>query len=305
MPSAIEWTDETWNPVVGCDQVSPGCAHCYAKELHDMRHRAYQAGKLRNLPQYAQPFEVVQLMPDRVDAPLHWRKPRRVFVNSMADLFHDDVPFDFIDRVFAVMALADRHTFQVLTKRPTRMLEYFSDPWQWAKVEGTAQAIYEAQTGEDPSMWLAVHGPLGNVWLGVSVENQRWANERIPLLLQTPAAVRFLSCEPLLGPIDLTRLRPKGSTWLDCLDGREHIGRGVFDGDERVDWVIVGGESGPDRRECKVGWIEDVVAQCEFAGVPCFVKQDAHRYPGQQGRLPDDVWAVKQFPQVRLTQEAS
>ena len=232
MSTHIEWTDETWNPVVGCTKVSQGCKRCYAKTLHDKRHRAVLAGKKLH-PQYLQPFETVQLMPERLDAPLHWRKPRRVFVNSVSDLFHEDVPDEFIGDVFRIMAEAERHTFQILTKRPGRMLAWFNE------------YLPEACSGEPPApIW-----PLPNVWLGVSIENQKAADERIPLLLETPAAVRFLSCEPLLGPIEL----PDDCTGLD--------------------WVIVGGESGRDARQCDVIWIEDIIAQCDFGGVACFVKQ--------------------------------
>jgi len=161
----------------------------------------------------------VKLMTERLSQPLRWKKPRRVFVDSMSDLFHPDVPVGFLDRVFAVMADTPRHTFQILTKRPARMKRY-----------------------------LAYDQPPKNVWLGTSVEDQTTADERIPHLVQTPAAVRFLSCEPLLGTVDVT-----GGPWLD--------------------WVIVGGESGPRARPCNVEWIREIVRQCREAGVPCFVKQ--------------------------------
>jgi protein gp37 len=223
MSTGIEWTDETWNPVVGCDRVSPGCAHCYAKELHDKRHRAFLAGK-QVAPQYAAPFETVQLIYERLERPLSWRRPRRVFVNSVSDLFHEHVPDAFIDAVFITMLRAEQHIFQVLTKRPERMLAY--------------------------SRGRLLGLPLPNVWLGVSVENQRWADERIPQLLETPAAVRFLSCEPLLGPLDLE-----------------------LDTGRAIDWVIVGGESGKGARPCNVDDLTDIVAQCDLADVSCFVKQ--------------------------------
>lgn len=168
--TGIQWTDETWNPVVGCRKVSEGCRNCYAKELHDRRHKAFKAGK-KMLPQYAQPFEVVQLMPDRLEQPLHWRKPRRVFVNSVSDLFHEDVPDEFLDRVFAVMALAGRHTFQVLTKRPDRMRSYVwskrrvLDPW----TARLAHALSDVAVPLGRSWPLTIPWPLPNVWLGVSV----------------------------------------------------------------------------------------------------------------------------------------
>jgi protein gp37 len=234
--SRIEWTEATWNPTVGCDRISPGCAHCYAKTLHDRRHTAFIAGK-DVAPQYAKPFEELQLIKGRLYLPLRWRKPRMVFVNSVSDLFHEDVPDAFIDRVFEVMSLARRHTFQVLTKRPDRMHQLV--PTFAAK-----------HTAQDGSGW-----PPPNVWLGVSVENQHFADERIPLLLATPAAVRFISAEPLLGPIDF------GSAELR----RNYYGH--------LDWVILGGESGPGARRFDLAWARLIVQQCQAAAVPCFVKQ--------------------------------
>lgn len=226
--TTIEWTDVTWNPVSGCRKVSPGCAHCYAETM-----ARRQMG-----PWKGRAFEDVRLHPDRLDAPLRWRKPKRVFVNSMSDLFHEDVPDEFIDRVFATMALAKQHTFQVLTKRPKRMQAFCSGPMM--------------------SDWP---GGLPNVWLGVSAEDQQRADERIPILLDTPAAVRFVSAEPLLGPIEFSAscVAPF-SGFPDEVNGGLH-------------WIIVGGESGPGARPCDVDWIRDIVRQCREAGVACFVKQ--------------------------------
>jgi protein gp37 len=263
--TGIEWTDRTWNPTVGCDRVSPGCARCYAKTLHDRRHEAVGRGaKLAR--QYSQPFETVQLMPGRLSDPLGWRKPARVFVNSVSDLFHDDVPDEFIARVFAVMALAWQHTFQVLTKRPARMREWVRGVTldSLASV-GMREALAKygpVLSGRDDA-WIARNGdavreqfttwPLPNVWLGVSVENQRWADERIPLLMQTPAAKRFLSCEPLLGPVDL----------------RWHLSS-VWPG---IDWVIVGGESGNGAREMRPEWAQAIRDECTAHDVAFFFKQ--------------------------------
>lgn len=207
MATSIEWTDETWNPVVGCEQISPGCAHCYAKEQWDRRHKAHKAGKPM-AAQYARPFEIVRTMPERLLEPLKWRAPRRVFVNSVSDLFHADVPFEFIDRVFAVMAHAQRHTFQILTKRAERMREYVSDTAHtglgFPDDVCTRVARAMEPIGHDVApATVRMNWPPPNVWLGVSVENQHFADERIPQLLQTPAAVRFVSAEPLLGPVDL------------------------------------------------------------------------------------------------------
>lgn len=289
--TGIEWTDATWNPVVGCTKVSQGCKNCYAKTLHDKRHKAALAGKAIH-PQYLKPFEAVQLMPERLEAPMRWRKPRRVFVNSVSDLFHDDVPDEFLDEVFAVMAIADRHTFQILTKRPQRMRDYFADPDRWALIEGTAHRLWQAHSGEDPSMWLAIPGALPNVWLGVSVENQAAANERIPLLLDAPAAVRFLSCEPLLGPIDM----------------RGYLAMRFAGATTGIDWVIAGGESGQHARAMHLPWARSLRDQCVDAGVPFFFKQagtvlarelGAHGKGGDLEEIPEDL-RVRQMPRSAL-----
>lgn len=475
--SAIEWTDATWNPTTGCTRVSEGCRNCYAFQLHDMRHKAFLEGK--QLPaQYAKPFKELQLFEDRLTDPLSWRKPKRIFVNSMSDLFHKDVPETFIDRVFAAMALAEWHTYQILTKRPERMAAYTNDPQTPFRVAKAADAmqvsIAAAKTppstrllpgkdnyyasndgtiyttngsgrcvwcgttfdhgqqdsrfcgtkcrsashyaksqgrnhepagatmrrvkpdpGEDGhlrvmlighgkelvhrlilstfdrepvdgeqgchidgnpgnchianlhwgtqadnwrdrrrhgahrsyqklneeeveairsmvacghpaeqvgrefgvsgtqvrniirgSQWAitsTIEWPLPGVWFGTSVENQATADERIPHLLRAPAAVRFLSCEPLLGPVDLRQVMTREGR-VDAIDGA------IFKDDllsidptspsawpvdftRQLHWVIVGGESGPGARPCRVEWIRDIVRQCRDAGVPVFVKQ--------------------------------
>jgi protein gp37 len=256
--TGIEWTDATWNPVVGCERVSPGCAHCYAKALHDQRHTAHLAGK-QVAPQYAEPFEVVQLMPERLTYPLSWREPRRVFVNSVSDLFHESVPDEYIAKVFAVMALADRHTFQVLTKRPTRMRQLLNDPDFAVEM---VKRIRDGQQSPDVA-WL--RWPLPNVWLGVSVENQRWANERIPLLLDTPSAKRFLSCEPLLGPVYIAEYLPN-PLWDNLPSWQSPV----------IDWIIAGAESGRGARPMERAWVESLRDQCVESGKTKFMfKQDA------------------------------
>lgn len=279
--TGIEWTDRTWNPVVGCAKVSAGCKNCYAKTLHDQRHKAYHAGK--KVPaQYAQPFEVVQLMPDRLRDPLSWKKPCRVFVNSVSDLFHEDVPDEFLDRCFAVMALAKQHTFQVLTKRPERMAAYLNriqnddrdtNAWQIAACDET--------TGNSPCACNVVENcdwPLPNVWLGVSVENQTAADERIPHLLATPASVRFLSCEPLLGPVNLSKYLAcphcggTGEVAEQHDFATEKVGCRCM-GEKPLHWVITGGESGPGARPMQIEWARDLVRQCKAADTPVFVKQ--------------------------------
>ena len=298
----IAWTDRVWNPVVGCTRVSAGCDHCYAFALHDKRHVAWKRGRWDAAPaQYHEPFSRVQLLPDRLTDPLRWRKPARIFVNSMSDLFHPDVPDEFIDRVFAVMALSPQHTFQVLTKRPERMREYLSDtlrayePGAWHVTAGLIRQAAQSLTGT----WQVFPEPLPNVWLGTSAEDQKRADERIPELLACPAAVRFVSLEPLLGAVDLTRVNLGNGDTGDCLNHRAtDIWTGAGDTSRnwgKIHWVIVGGESGPGARPCDIAWIRSVVQQCQAAGVAVFVKQDSGSKPGLQGRIPDELW-IKEFP---------
>ena len=255
--SGIQWTagDDgaqgyVWNPVVGCTRVSAGCNHCYAFALHDQRHIAWKRGRWPSAPaQYHQPFSHVQLLPDRVDDPYHWRKPRRVFVNSMSDLFHPYVPASFINEVWMTMFHARRHTYQILTKRPERLRE-----WTEGKALATGWPIEDIWPD-----WM---------WLGVSVEDQAAADERIPLLLQTPARVRFLSCEPLLGPVDL-------SPWL-VYPGeydKAECSLALYGRSQPLSWVIIGGESGKHARAMNPRWALSLVEQCHAAGAPVFVKQ--------------------------------
>lgn len=244
--TAIGWTDATWNPVTGCSKVSPGCEHCYAEAVSHRFGWTTQPWTLRNAAAN------VQLHPERLMHPLRWQAPRKVFVNSMSDLFHPAVPDAFLNEVFAVMAEASHHIFQVLTKRPERMRDFMQD------------------------VWTCQHEPLPNVWLGVSCEDQRRAQERIPLLLQTPAALRFLSCEPLLGPLDLTDFQPFHETCYcqeepDGCQPRFAIGCP----ETGIDWVIVGAESGPQARPMDEDWVRSLRDQCQDAGVPFFFKQRA------------------------------
>lgn len=266
--TAIEWTDRVWNPVTGCTKVSAGCKHCYAETIADRFWATqYPAVEIETCgPQgtITRPrrFTDVLTHEDRLTEPLRWRKPARVFVNSMSDLFHEDVPDEFIDRVFAVMALAHRHTFQILTKRPDRMRAYLIDAYRKLEVARHIHArVGDAAARQLCGLWT---WPLPNVWLGVSCENQETADARIPLLFQTPSAVRFVSAEPLLGPIDFER---GGFTLLERIKSPSGT---VWPG---LDWVIVGGESGPTARPCDVAWIESIVGQCQAASVPVFVKQ--------------------------------
>jgi protein gp37 len=241
-------------------------------------------------------------------------RPKRIFVNSMSDLFHEALPDEAIAAVFGVMDAAPRHTFQVLTKRPARMRDWFS--WIAERPSGllslpcSPQLVCAGFAQKESRRHWTVPTPMGwplrNVWLGASCEDQQRADERIPLLLQTRAAVRFVSLEPLLGPIDLERVlwgAVGDSTGYFDRDGRERsrwIGGQQMTPRPRnwLHWVIVGGESGAGARPCNIEWIRSIVRQCKDAGVPCFVKQDSGPRPGRQGRIPDDLW-IKEFPDAR------
>jgi len=224
LQSGIEWTEATWNPITGCTKVSPGCKHCYAER---MAHRLQAIGQKN----YARGFELA-LQPHMLELPLRWKRPQIVFVNSMSDLFHRDVPLEYIQRVFEVMRRAHWHTFQVLTKRAERLAELDADI-EWPE----------------------------NVWMGVSVESDAY-RERIDALRRTRARVRFLSLEPLLGPLER----------LDLMG---------------MDWVIVGGESGPGARPMRPEWVHDLRGQCQRAGVPFFFKQWGGPNKKRTGRILD------------------
>lgn len=256
--TGIEWTDATWNPVTGCTKVSQGCKFCYAK------HQAWaRLAAMPNTVYAGREFEQVMCHPERLDQPLRWTKPRMIFVNSMSDLFHPDVPDVFIDRVFAVMALAQQHVFQVLTKRPDRMLRYFMHHFTRSKCSRCAAEISGRRDSVGGGDIRVSDGPfpLPNVWLGVSVEDQAAADERVPLLLQAPAAVRWASVEPLLGPVELIGLSAhfdKHRNW--------RAGAGL-------DWVVVGGESGHGARPMHPAWARSLRDQCAAANVPFLFKQ--------------------------------
>ena len=296
--TSIEWTDYTSNPLRArnietgkaghfCERVSPGCAHCYASEWNEKR---YGTG-VSFLPANRGRIETYL-----VEAELQeWQKPKyagaRVFVSDMTDLFGEWVPDEWLDRIFGAMALASAVTFQVLTKRPEQMRAYFADKDLWFKVKIAAANMKDDDPGLLP--W-----PLPNIWLGVSVENQRWADERIPILLDTPAAVRFLSCEPLLGPVDLTGDFARYSeAGLIARDETGYFEPHVWAlAKNAISWVIVGGESGPKHRPFDPDWARSTVAQCRKAGVACFVKQLGGARPGNRiFELPPDL-RVREFP---------
>lgn len=264
--TSIEWTDKTWNPVRGCSMVSEGCRNCYAMKVATRFSGPGQP--YEGLAKDGKWTGKVKLIEAALEEPLRWRKPCRIFVNSMSDLFHEQLSFLEIARVFAVMASAtlgchkhhdhedecwtgNKHTFQILTKRPERMREFIKE----------APTIFAENFHPEEAICVSLevgHWPLRNVWLGVSVEDQKAADERIPLLLEAGAAVRFLSCEPLLGPIDLRAFTYYGSK----------VGN-----NRGIDWVIVGGESGPQARPCGLEWVRHLADQCKMAGIPYFVKQ--------------------------------
>jgi len=261
--SAIEWTEATWNPVTGCSKVSPGCTNCYAERL------SLRFGWSKHPWSAAHAAENVVLHPERLDRPLRWRRPRMIFTCSMGDLFHERVPFEFVSRVFQIMDACRQHTFQILTKRPERMADWFAA----TKVEGPDFTGLAAVSMPD-SMFTTLTDawPLPNVWLGTSVEDQRRADERIPHLLRCPAAVRFLSAEPLLGAIDLGRACSCG---YYCDESVGHVDHPFWTPGHAtpIHWVIAGGESGPGSRPCELEWLRSIRDQCAAAGVPFFLKQ--------------------------------
>lgn len=320
--TGIEWTDATWNPFLGCSRVSEGCRHCYAER---------QSGRFPNSPAYrgltritnGKPVWTGMIKPTKaLEFPLHWRTPRKIFVNSMSDLFHENATVEMIDQVFAVMALAPQHTFQVLTKRPERMLEYLtgprtlpnllSDPQcdsrkaiglmmvgmiteerRVAKLVKKSAYTHKISVSAEPGReGEIVQWPLPNVWLGVSVENQAAADERIPPLLQTPAVVRFISAEPLLGPLNIRQwlgleYRHEGS--YSEPDTNATICRKCEDA-AQLDWVICGGESGPGARPMHPDWARSLRDQCIAAGVAFFFKQWGEWAPGSAGiHSPKDI----------------
>jgi protein gp37 len=270
--SKIEWTDATWNCVTGCTKVSAGCDHCYAETFAE-RWRGIAGHHFEN------GFDVT-LRPERLEQPLQWKRPRRVFVNSMSDLFHEQVPSAFIAAMFDVMRRTPQHTYQVLTKRHARM-----------------RAL--ARTGIFGEGW-----PLPNVWLGVSAEDQYWADIRIPALLETPATVRFVSAEPLLGRIDL-RVHLAGSCPEHDFPGGFCVQRN-HPGVRHLDWLIVGGESGPGARPMNEEWARTLAIQATRARVPVFVKQMGSVLGRELGAGPKggdwDVWPedlrIREFPRV-------
>lgn len=277
--SSIEWTEASWSCLAGCTWASPGCDNCYAATM-TRRLEAMGQSDYAGLATRKHFNGVVRPIEHKLSVPLRWKKPRLIFVNSMSDVFHKDVPFEFVDKVFCVMnatattlpASPDSrrwHTYQVLTKRPYRMAEYMlSRAGTFPLGEHPLFRVRgEVMGGHGPGLMNAAAvllWPPDNVWLGTSIENQEQADERLPHLLHCPAAVRFVSAEPLLGNIDITAIRRRHAEgYMRPLDGRFN----------KLDWVIVGCESGPHRRTMKTEWAESLADQCSAAGVPFFMKQ--------------------------------
>lgn len=331
----IEWTHlpgfkgESWNPIVGCSVVSPGCTNCYAMKFANAR-----LDGNANAPQYAGTTRRVNGKPvwtgqvgrardESFTAPLRARKPRCYFVNSMGDLFAENVPDEWIDQVFAVMSLSPQHRFIVLTKRPERMRDYLLRQLDRCDGEdGIVDDLIAVAELAGVDWREAVDAwPLPNVWLGVSVEDQARADERIPLLLDTPAAVRFISAEPLLGPVNLNHMKfvdtveANGATergFESALNGRRFDPFAECDdeGHPKLDWVICGGESGPGARPMHPGWARSLRDQCAAAGVPFFFKQWGEW--AASGRFMHDVvlgpgtaFHHPRFPHVLLSGPAS
>lgn len=311
--TTIEWTraddgtpGATWNAVRGCSRISPGCGGgngeggCYAEAMAGRfcgPGQPYE-GLVRLGKQGARWTGEVRLIPERLADPLRWRKPRRVFVNSMSDLFHERLSNEEIAAVFGVMAAAPRHTFQILTKRAERLKDWFRWIAECWDPGGRCRELTADRISSPP-----VHPrdggpnwPLPNVWLGVSVEDQQRANERIPHLLATPAAVRFVSYEPALGPVNLRSVPARsGPIRVDALTGCWDVPNGPrIPQEPRIHWVIAGGESGPGARPFELAWARDVIRQCKQAGVAVFVKQlgtspfdGAHESASVEKRLRD------------------
>jgi protein gp37 len=299
------WWTKSWNPIVGCTKCSPACANCYAEATHTMRHKALLEGKNIKGESYTQPFDQVRFLPERLENPLHWKAPQRIFVGNMGDLFHEDVEAFWLDRIFATMSLCPQHTFMLLTKRPDLMATYI-------------RCLGERSKGWTLEDWRF---PLPNVWLGTTIWDQPSADRAVPILLNTPAAKRFVSVEPMLGAVDLTPWLPGSyECALTCghregASSRPEVrcvqcgfqGADTYEvwgaGDTEVcpecgagetepvcpecgtymvqehpdtqylDWVICGGENGPGARPMHPDWARSLRDQCQSAGVPFFFKQ--------------------------------
>lgn len=311
--SKIEWTEATWNPITGCTVLTPGCTNCYAMRLAGTRLRNHQSRKgLTKLTKAGPVWNgEVRFNEQWLDQPLRWARPRMIFVCAHGDLFHESIPDEWIDKVFAIMALSSRHTFQVLTKRAERMRETVKRiGTSISFLEPHARALgYSLQWDVPRDLPVPFAGktmglvswPLRNVWLGVSCERQKEADERIPSLLDTPATIRFISAEPLLDTLDLARyllptmhLAPaKKSMSAEGKKAVSALGRAAVKrmGGALLDWVIIGGESGPKYRPMDETWAASILRQCNAANVAAFMKQMAGKVP-----IPPHLM-TREFPQ--------
>jgi protein gp37 len=285
----IEWTEKTWNPIIGCSKISPGCQNCYAEKM---------AGRLsmiemkktppKKIEDWAYPKVVsgyrgkgiwsgkTAFVESALEKPLHWKKPSMIFVCSMSDLFHESVSDEWILSVFDIIKSCPQHTFQVLTKRPERMKEFYRKHWPVISKDGN-------------------YIP-DNLWLGVTAENQEMATKRIPVLLSIPAAVRFVSVEPMLARMNLAPYLPEADPNIWPYESQaEYISRIARDDKSKLDWVIVGAETGHSRRPCKQEWIDDAVEQCEESGVPVFVK----KINDENGKVIADHKYPREWPNER------
>ena len=333
----IEWTDATWNPITGCSVVSPGCTKCYAMRLAGtrMKHHHSRQGLTRDSKAGPVWTGEVRFNEAWLHQPLRWRTPRMIFVCAHADLFQENVTDEWIDRVYATMALAPQHTFQVLTKRAERMREYLRDAASASRIyelacdmaiEMMLDVILIAQPWQErfappgKRVWLS-RWPLPNVWLGVSVEDQTRAEERIPVLLETPAAVRWISAEPLLGPVNLSSIdidadgamdaiNPRlwrdewALCWKGTTDNPDEAREGFLDWyglseipdgymHPTLDWVVVGGESGRNARPMQAAWARSLRDQCADANVPFLFKQWGEYFPTSDANGPYMIWSGK------------
>lgn len=289
--SKINWTERTWNVTGGCEKVSAGCLHCWAEQLTATRFkknpRYCGLVKYGNKPKAKGRWSgKIKLFEDRLEQPLHWRDPALIFVNSQSDLFHEKVPFEFIDKVMAVISLCPQHCFQLLTKRANRAAKYFKVMYSGKRKLGDAlrqmgidsfvhrlmiAGAFGAKGGEEET-YNPPYQPFPNLHIGVTCENQKTRDERVPILLEIPAAVRFISCEPLLSFMCLNKY-----FWRPIIETSHNDPLGEVVGHEpmknKPDWVIVGCESGSNRRPCKIEWVRSIVEQCKAAGVKIFIKQ--------------------------------
>lgn len=261
--SKIQWTEASWNPATGCTKVSQGCKFCYAETWAKRKMGNFKDRK----------FTDVRIHEDRLDQPLKWRRSRKIFVNSMSDLFHESIPDSFIDKVFAVMYVANHHTYQILTKRPERMKKYLNNKNLHQRLFGEIKKIRRDVVVL--SNWIQDH-----IWLGVSVEDQKSLRERVPLLIESKCAVKWLSVEPLLEEVDLRVVNIK-----------------------YIDWVVVGGESGVKARKCECKWIDWVVTVCKVNGVPVFVKQLGSKLAKELNLKHGKGGDIEEFPEMLQVRE--